>query len=238
MPRSAAAVRDAELAPPARLAEFVHCFWELRTMRTLAEDFLYHALPDACVNLLLNQQDPRIAGITALHTTSVVLNLGTTFPYVGVQFHPGVWQGARDEITDAYVGTPYAGVLPLVATSRAMHALAFADKAPHLVALVEWCRAAGRELPNPLTAQLLTQLDRIRAVADMASLVNRSPRQLQRVLKATCGFSPHDLLKVLRVQQSFRRHDLDLYSDQSHFIHAFRDVTGLTPTAYRNRYRR
>jgi hypothetical protein len=40
VPRSAAAVRDAELAPPARLAEFVHCFWELRTMRTLAEDFL------------------------------------------------------------------------------------------------------------------------------------------------------------------------------------------------------
>lgn len=237
MPRAAAAVRYTELAPPEHLTEFVHCFWELRTLEVLQEDFHYHALPDACVNLLLNQQDPRIAGITALQTTSVVLNLGTAFHYVGVQFYPGVWHGVPDEITDAYVGTPYTGELPLVQTSEAMLGLQFVEQIPQLVALVEWCRAAGYVRPNALTARLLRQLDRIRSVADMAAIAKLSTRQLQRALKASCGFTPHDLLKVLRVQQSFRRHYLDLYSDQSHFIHAFREATGITPVRYRDRYR-
>jgi AraC-like DNA-binding protein len=236
MPRSATAVRYAELAPPDHLAEFVHCFWELRTLEELAEDFHYHALPDACVNLLFNQQDPRVAGITAIRTTSVTLNLGCAFHYVGVQFYPGVWQGARDEIVDSYVGTPYTGVLPLVHTSECMHGLAFADKAPHLVALVEWCVQTGHVVPNLLTARLLQQLDQIRSVADMAAIAGLSSRQLQRTLKASTGFSPHDLLKVLRVQQSFRRHHLDLYADQSHFINAFRQATGYTPVRYRDRY--
>jgi AraC-like DNA-binding protein len=70
----------------------------------------------------------------------------------------------------------------------------------------------------------------------MAALVALSPRQLQRTLKQITGFAPHDLLKVLRVQQSFRRHYLDLYADQAHFIHAFRDATGYTPTQYRKRF--
>jgi AraC-like DNA-binding protein len=70
----------------------------------------------------------------------------------------------------------------------------------------------------------------------MAELVGVSARQLQRILKRSTGFSPHDLLKVLRVQQSFRKHYLDLYADQSHFIHAFRNATGYTPVQYRSRF--
>ena len=46
----------------------------------------------------------------------------------------------------------------------------------------------------------------------------------------------HDLLKVLRVQQSFRKHYLELYADQAHFIHAFRQAVGYTPVQYRKRF--
>ena len=45
-----------------------------------------------------------------------------------------------------------------------------------------------------------------------------------------------DLLKVLRLQQSFRTHHLDLFADQSQYIHAFRAATGYTPTRYRARF--
>jgi AraC-like DNA-binding protein len=91
-------------------------------------------------------------------------------------------------------------------------------------------------VPNELTARLLTRLDEIGSVADMAEIADMSARQLQRVLKRSTGFSPHDLLKVLRVQRSFRTHYLDLYADQSHFIHAFRHATGYTPVRYRDRF--
>ncbi len=48
-----------EVAPPAHLGQLVHCFWEMRTKTDLAEDFTLHAMPDACVNVLFNQQDTR-----------------------------------------------------------------------------------------------------------------------------------------------------------------------------------
>jgi YesN/AraC family two-component response regulator len=41
---------------------------------------------------------------------------------------------------------------------------------------------------------------------------------------------------VLRMQQSFKQHYLDLYADQSHFIHSFRKITGYTPAKYVNKF--
>lgn len=229
-------VRYTELPPAGDLSDVVHCFWELRTLATLPEDFLYHALPDACVNLLFNLTDPDIAGVTALHTEATTLNLGTSFHYAGVQLYPGAWQGDRNEILNRYVGTPYQGSLPLKQTGRRLVGLEFADMVHVLAEQVRWCIAHGHICANAVTACILSNLDAIRSVADMAALLGVSPRQLQRTLKRLTGFAPHDLLKVLRVQQTFRKHYLDLYADQAHFTHAFRQAIGYAPVQYRKRF--
>lgn len=231
------AVRYTESPPTDDLFEVVHCFWELRTLATLADDFQYHALPDACVNLLFNLVDTNIAGVTALHTQATTLNLGRSFHYAGVQFYPGAWQGDRTEIVDRYVGTPYLGTLPLVKTCQRLVGLEFVDMVPVLAEQVRWCMTHGHVRANAITARILSNLDSIRSVADMAALVGLSTRQLQRTLQGLTGFAPHDLIKVLRVQQSFRKHYLDLYADQAHFTHAFRQATGYTPDQYRKRFR-
>ncbi len=231
------AVRYSEAPPTADLAEVVHCFWELRTREALPHDFHYHALPDACVNLLFNLVDPRIAGVTALHTQATTLNLGRSFHYAGVQFYPGAWQGNRSEILNHYVGTPYRGPLPLVATGRRLAGLDFLAMVPVLAELVRWCLSQGHARANPITLQILANLHAIRSVADMAALVGLSPRQLQRTLQQHTGFAPHDLIKVLRLQESFRKPYLDLYADQAHFTHAFRQAIGYTPGQYRKRFR-
>ena len=225
-------VRYAEAEPPSHLSGLVHCFWELKTEAALAEDFCLHALPDACVNILFNQADTRIAGVTALRTTFEVLNLGRAFHYVGIQFFPGVWQGNRAELADRFVGTPYSGSLPLVETGDELARLDFHGKGAVLSALVERLIGAKLVMRNPVTEQILTHLSDIHTVADMAALTGMSTRQLQRTLRRTTGFSPHDLLKVLRLQQSFRQHYLESYADQSHFIHSFRKITGYTPARY------
>ncbi|MDP9912371.1 AraC-like DNA-binding protein [Variovorax boronicumulans] len=230
------AVRYTELKSTDDLSDVVHCYWELRTLVTLPEDFQYHALPDACVNLLFDLVNTEIAGITALGTAATTLNLGTSFHYVGVQLYPGVWQGDRNEILNRYVGTPYQGTLPLVQTNRRLVGLKFEDMTHVLDEQVRWCIEHGHICPNNVTARILSQLDSIRSVADMATMVGLSPRQLQRTLKRVTGFAPHDLLKVLRVQQSFRQHYLDLYADQAHFTHAFRQAIGYTPMQYRKRF--
>ena len=230
------AVRYAVQRPPAHLSDLVHCYWELKTETVLAEDFHLHAMPDACVNILFNQVDTDIPGVTALRTTYEVLNLGKSFHYVGIQLLPGVWQGDPQEIADEFVGTPYAGELPLVATSRALALRDFSAKQVLMSELVQWFIDTRLVVSNPITGTILARLDDIRSVADMASVTCLSTRQLQRILKQTTGFTPHDLLKVLRIQQSFKQHYLDLYADQSHYIHSFRKVTGYTPAKYADKF--
>jgi AraC-like DNA-binding protein len=229
-------VRYTEAKPSGHLFGLVHCFWELKTDSALPDDFCLHALPDACVNILFNQADTNIAGVTALRTTYEVLNLGKTFHYVGIQFFPGVWQGNQEEIADSFVGTPYLGQLPLIETSNKLAKLDFLAKQSVLSELVQWLIDEKLVVTNLVTEKILTNLDDLHTVADMAAMTGMSPRQLQRTLKRTTGFSPHDLLKVLRLQQSFKQHYLESYSDQSHFIHSFRKITGYTPARYTDKF--
>lgn len=236
VPKTAESVLYREVAPPEALSELVHCFWELRSETDLVEDFTLHAMPDACVNLLFNQQDTRIAGVTQLHTTHTTLDLGRSFHYAGIQFFPGVWRGDREASVDHYVGEPYAGELPLVEVSAAAADYDFDGKTTIFADFVETLLAAGLVAPNPVTAAILTNLDQIHTVGDMAEVAALSPRQLQRVLKTSTGFTPHDLLKVLRVQHSFRQDYLLSFADQSHFTHSFRKLTGYTPGQFRNSF--
>jgi len=234
--------RDAQLVvfneakPPANFASFVHSYWELKTESALKEDFVLHAIPDACVNVLLNQQDTSVAGITALRTTYTVLNLGKEFHYVGIQFFPGTWRGDLTKTSDGYVGTPYLGELPLVHTSEKLAGKSFTNMQPLLSALVTHLFEHNIVAVNPVTQKLLNNLENLRTVTDMASVTNLSPRQLQRNLKNSTGFSPHDFLKVVRLQQSFKQHYLDIYTDQAHFISSFRKITGYTPAKYYKKY--
>lgn len=230
--RTAHFVQYTEAKPSGDLAGVVHCFWELKTVVPLAEEFHLHAVPDACVNILFNEIEPTIAGITGLRTTYTVLNLGTAFHYVGIQLLPGVWQGNRAEIADHYIGTPYTGTLPLIETNNKLAGLDFLDKQPIMAELVRHLANEKLIVPNPVTAAILTHLDAIHTVADMAAVTALSSRQLQRTLRHTTGFSPHNFLKVLRLQKSFAQGYQLLYTDQSHFIRSFREITGYTPAQY------
>ena len=127
--------------PPAELSAVVHCFWELRTETDLAEDFTLHAMPDACVNLLFDQQDPRIAGVTQLHTDYTTLELGRSFHYAGIQLFPGVWRGDPDASIDHYVGEPYEGDLPLIEVGSAAAAVDFAGTTEVFAEIRAWKNA-------------------------------------------------------------------------------------------------
>lgn len=235
--RNMRSVIYSEEAPPARLDELVHCFWELRTQSPLPEDFLYHVLPDACVNILFDQLDPTITDITALQTEHKVLNLGKNFHYVGIQLLPGVWQGDPKEIKSDLVTKPYTGTLSLVEMNNEVaNKPCFSTKQNTFVEFVEKFIEQRLIATNNIVAKILKNLANIQSVADMATVANLSPRQLQRKLKQTVWLSPHDFLKVLRVQQTFRQDYLDYYVDQSHFIHSFRKVTGYTPTKYNKKF--
>lgn len=235
--RSASAVRYTEAAPPVDLAGFVHRYWAIQSETPQPEDFHFQVLPDACIHIVFNLGAPDAAGITALRTAAEVLDLGCEFHFVGVRLLPGVWQGQRDELVAGVIDAPYSGELPLRGTGAGLAAAAdFPEQQAILSGLIRRLGQAGLLIIDPVTTDLLDSIDEIKTVTDMADAVSMSPRQLQRVLKQTTGFAPRDLLKILRLQQSFVHDYRDLYADQAHYIHSFRQITGFTPAKYARKF--
>ncbi|WP_298819122.1 AraC family transcriptional regulator [uncultured Roseibium sp.] len=235
--RSVQSVTFAEVEPPDHLRDVVHRFLELRTKENLGEDYSFHALPDACTYAVFDQLDASIAGVTRLQATSEELNLGKQFHYVNIRFLPGVWQSEKEKSSYGMIAEPYMGDLQLAELN---HQLVkqndFTAKQSLLTAFVERLLVSEHVVANPVTEKIFRQLEQIHSVADMASFAHLSPRQLQRVLKKTLGFTPHDFLKVLRLQQSLKGEPSLSYADQSHFIHSFRKATGYTPARYSRKF--
>ena len=227
--KGSAAVRFEEALPPPHLRSVVHRYLHLSTTARLRDDYRFHALPDACTYLVLDQQQPAIAGVARLQASAKELNLGRTFHFVNIRLLPGTWQGARDAVTPGLIDTPYTGDLPLQVLNASLAGLPFPDQQALLTPFIDGLVAQGLLVPNPLVERIFTHMDDIHTVADMADIAGLSPRQLQRVLKDTTGFAPHNFLKILRLQQSLLGEPSLSYADQSHFIHAFKKATGYTP---------
>ncbi|MBO6511448.1 MAG: helix-turn-helix transcriptional regulator [Roseibium sp.] len=234
--RSVNSVAFVELEPPSHLRDVVHRFLELKTAAELQEDYRFHALPDACTYVVLDQLQKDVAGITRLRASSEELNLGRAFHFVNIRFLPGVWQLDREEISYGLIEESYKGKLPLVALNEGLSGPDLLSSQPALVRFVEQLLEDGSIIANPVTQKIFQRMADIHTVADMAEAAGLSPRQLQRVLKKTTGFAPHDFLKVLRLQQSLEGEPSLSYADQSHFIHSFRKATGYTPAKYARKF--
>lgn len=232
--RAAQSVHFAEAEPPAHLRGVAHRFLEVRTLAALTDDYRFHALPDACTYIVFDQSDARIAGVTRLRASSEEMNLGRSFHFANIRFLPGVWQG--DHVSHGMVDRPYDGGLPLKEVNARLIGRDFAGQQAVLAAFAEDLAARGLVVPNPVTERIFRHIDDVFSVADMAAVAMLSPRQLQRVLKRTTGFTPHDFLKVLRLQQALRGEPSLSYADQSHFIHSFRRATGYTPGRYAKKF--
>jgi AraC-like DNA-binding protein len=222
--------------PAIELIETVHVIWELKTHKPLSKNFTLHALPDACINILFNLLEPDIAGITAIETTSVELNLGTDFHYVGIQFFPGVWNGDISEIQRDFVSKKYQGTLPLLETNRILLDTPFETKKNILNELVHTLLKNKTVIKNPVTSEIFKNIATIHSVSDMARRVHLSTRQIQRIIRQTTGLTPINLLKILKLQRAFQAHYSNSYVDQAHYIRSFKDATGYTPTSFQKKF--
>lgn len=234
--KSKQSVEFVEAEPPSHLRGIVHRYLDLRTTGTMADEYRFHALPDACAYVVLDQLDTQICGVTKLRASAEEFSLGKSFHYVNIRFLPGVWQGALDQVAHGMVNTPYGGDLPLVDLNKDIAGHNFEHKQKTLSAFVESLIDLGLVIANPVTEILFQNIDEIHSVADMAELCDLSPRQLQRTLKRTTGFAPHDFFKILRLQQALSGKDPTSYADQSHFIHSFRKATGYTPAKFSKKF--
>ena len=103
------------------------------------------------------------------------------------------------------------------------------------------------EEPDPAIPWAARALDRGLPVSEVTSELGLLPKTFVRRFRAQTGLSPKRFSRVRRLQRMLgslgepsaadwsevaAEHG---YADQAHLIHDFRDLTGLTPTAYRPR---
>jgi AraC-like DNA-binding protein len=104
-----------------------------------------------------------------------------------------------------------------------------------------------RDDPDPAIPFAAALFERGASVSEVSSRVGLLPKTLVRRFLAFVGLSPKRFSRVRRLQRvvgSIRDPaDVDWcemaavhgYADQAHLVHDFRELTGITPTAYRPR---
>lgn len=251
-----------EITPSPALAPFVRCLWHLSGPADPARE-PQPIVPDGCVEIVLNCADPIVRVNGETHRQPQAMLVGQlTRPVVvvptgaidvwGVRLHP--WSASAclgislDELRESTV--PLDDVLGASLASE-LHAGPRDGRVAVLTAALE--RWLGRRpLPDQRVRAAVELIARDRGLASVRSVsgrLGRSTRWVQRTFRDTVGLTPKMLSRIRRVQRAMRlatSHPAKRWSsiaadvgyfDQSHLVRDFRDIVGVTPSAFAARER-
>lgn len=209
-------------------------------------------LPEGSVELVIDLAAPASADVVAgPHTKFFLLDTTQRQRLVGVHFKPG---GAFP-----FVHPPMYELRNIEAPLGALwgslarelrERLGEASSDEEQFAIVErvlMARAGDRLRHHPAVAYSLREFTRVphmRTIADVSQRVGLSQRRFIELFAGETGLTPKMFCRVRRFQASIRRAHksarvdwttlaLDCgYFDQAHFIHDFREFSGLTPSEW------
>ena len=230
-----------ELAPAAAFARWVECGW---FVESAAEVTNHRVPPDGCIDIIYDRRDG-LRAIGAM-TTEQRFAYPENTCIAGIRFRPGM-------------AGPFLGVPPAELTDRSApleeicsgRARELHHRLDDAISIRDAVRILLTNLPLPAAAPNPVQRAIESAAAAkgnvdpgcLAGSANLSPRSFRRRCLEESGLGPKRLCRVLRFRHACilargsARPDwaaiaVDAgYFDQAHFIHDFREFTGLTPMA-------
>lgn len=238
-----------EWKPKEALNSIVYCFWQLRTISPLQQQFTYRVVADGCIDIFFDMADTRKSFIMGFCKKYTEFPLANSFNYVGIRFYP----------------TMFPQLFHISAKKLSNSVFELNRIVPELARFIENKISADMELPQ-IMAPLHTYLAKVTLHTELHMdhrfynalnliLKNQgvlkietdldtgiSPRQLRRLFDYYIGISPKTFSKVIQFQnvlraqptlQSLRENKIFYesgYSDQAHFIRDFKNFYGVTPT--------
>ncbi|MGJ5817805.1 DUF6597 domain-containing transcriptional factor [Paludibaculum fermentans] len=234
-------MRYREHAPPAHLAASVECFWTYDADPAQPEQ---RVLPDACEDIVFLPDSGLLAAVGTM-TKAQVYSHAHSQTVVGVRFHPSMARPflvvAGSELADEMVDL---GGLWGVRGEQLRGRMSAAESGAEAVALLAGELRPVEETPaQRMVLWVAEQGGRVR-LDDLARFAGLSQRHLRRIFLEQTGVSPKLFCRVVRFRSLVSRlaqkneanwADLALdygYYDQSHLVNEFRELSGLTPTAF------
>jgi AraC-like DNA-binding protein len=241
-------------APP--LARHVTSYWAFRVRG--AAPLSHRLWPDGCISLvwILPAGGRPFAVLEGPHLRAHDVPVEPGTAYWGARFWPdagGAVAGiAASELRDVSVPAPLpfrAGLDALAAEgSDVPEARAAAALDAMLLPLVRAARPLDDAVRRAVLAIVAARGDA--PVAAVAAGIGLGERQIQRRFRTAVGLTPKQFARIRRLreaaagvlaprQPAWAAVAAELgYADQSHLIHEFSQLTGLTPVAFEDRLRR
>jgi AraC-like DNA-binding protein len=248
--------RYSERPPRPELRKLVSCVWTLQASSD-GPAFEHRTVPNGCAEIAYIHDTGQVL-VAGPRRESTLERLAPGRTVVGVRLHPGVapriLAATGAELVDLKVGADILwGRRTVTLTERLLEAPAAEDAARLLEQEILTRHSAARD-PDLLVAEALRRVQPWQPIhlADTASELFISPRQLRRRFLSTFGFGPKTMQRILRFQGFLAlanaSHAADLtigrlaaaagYSDQAHMSHECSRLTGLAPKGLLTELRR
>jgi AraC-like DNA-binding protein len=234
--------------PAQDLSYFVNHYWIVSWDLSNQEPYLQEVLPHPCVNLVIEKDHSRIAGVTTGKFSYLLKGKGMVF---AVMFRPGGFypfvKFPVSTLTDRAISFQDAFGVESNGLEEAM--LSLQDKGKMVELVEQFLREKlpeqdkNVELINQIIDHIIANRE-ITRVDDVVSQLNISKRTLQRMFRQYIGVSPKWVIKRYRLHEAAKqvadggavnwsKLALDLgYFDQTHFIKDFKGIVGKSPAEY------
>jgi AraC-like DNA-binding protein len=245
-----------EFQPSALLSRYVECYWTSEVDRPVTSPIVNRVVPDGCIDIIFNLGDSlhvtngHDAFMVGAMRQPLIVRISGRVQMLGIRFKPG---GARTffnfplcEATDLSVpiGSVWSDGNSL--RERVLEAPTTVERIRLLDRLLTDRMAASPQFDGRIAraVSLINETNGQTSIRSLENELNISSRQLERKFKEHVGLTPKVLGRVLRFQKTvaaLRRSprvdwsDLVFdggFFDQPYFIHEFKSLSGLTPSAY------
>ncbi|WP_298504937.1 helix-turn-helix domain-containing protein [uncultured Maribacter sp.] len=80
-----------EIQPNKEIENFVYCFWQLKTSKTLKKDYNYRVVSDGCIDIFFDHKQPSENFVMGFCRKYVQFPIGKEFDYIGIRFLPSAF---------------------------------------------------------------------------------------------------------------------------------------------------
>ena len=237
-----------EFLPDPRLQKFIFSYWEFKTTHKLGDGFDYKVVPNGCIDIFFELNDPQENFVTGFSNRYSKLRLNDSFRYIGICFLPTmitqIYNVKASELSNSF--EKLSDVVP--ETSRFIADRFIPQQGiteikelldGHFLRLVSSTDFNSDKRLYEALHMILKNAGTLNVETDLNTGI--SPRQLRRLFDFYIGDTPKTFSRVIRFQnilaakpsrQSLKENHLFLdagYFDQAHFIKDFKSFYGETP---------